>query len=273
MLVNDGSPDQSWALIEELARADRRVRGIDLMRNFGQHNALLCGIRSATKNIIITMDADLQHPPEEIPRLLAALQEGCDVVYGIPRKEQHTWLRAAASWLFRIFVQKLIGIRMAFDISAFRAFRRSLCGAMDSYRAPAVFIDILLGWATTRFGAVEVRHAPRPFGASSYSWTRLIAHCLTILTSFSTFPLRLASWIGFFFTLFGIGVLTYVVGLYLILGYSFPGFPFLASIISIFAGAQLFALGIMGEYLARIHFRLMEKPPYLVRHTTSDQPT
>lgn len=268
ILINDGSPDRSWDIICELAGEYPSVRGINLTRNFGQHNALLCGIRAATNDIIVTMDADLQHPPEEIPRLVSALEEGFDVVYGVPKKERHALFRATASQLLRTVVQGTMGIHIAFDISAFRAFRRQLRDAMESYRAPSVFIDVLLAWATTRFGAVEVQHAPRPFGRSSYSWSRLLGHCLTVLMSFSTVPLRLASWIGFFFTLFGIGVLVYVIGRYLVLGYSFPGFPFLASIIAIFAGAQLFALGIMGEYLARIHFRLMEKPPYVIRGTT-----
>ncbi len=268
ILINDGSPDCCWALIEDLARANPHIRGIDLMRNFGQHNALLCGIRAARFDVIITLDADLQHPPEEIPKLLTKLQEGFDIVYGVPYKEHHNPLRLAASRIFRTIVQGTMGIHIAFNISAFRAFRRPLRDAMETYRAPSVFIDVLLAWATTRFGSVEVQHAPRPFGKSSYSWFRLLNHCLTIMTSFSTLPLRLASWIGFILTLFGIGVLVYVIGLYLLLGYSMPGFPFLASIIAIFSGAQLFALGIMGEYLARIHFRLMEKPPYVIRGTT-----
>lgn len=268
ILINDGSPDRSWEAICKLAGEHACIHGINLTRNFGQHNALLCGIRAATKDIIVTMDADLQHPPEEIPKLLAKLEEGFDVVYGVPLQEHHGLFRSAASRLLRIVVQGAMGIHIAFDISAFRAFRRPLRDAMESYRAPSVFIDVLLAWATTRFGAVEVQHAPRPFGRSSYSWFRLANHCLTIITSFSTLPLRLASWIGFALTLFGIGVLVYVIGLYLLLGYSMPGFPFLASIIAIFSGAQLFALGIMGEYLARIHFRLMEKPPYVIRGTT-----
>lgn len=272
ILINDGSPDRSWEIICELAREHSFVRGINLTRNFGQHNALLCGIRAATKDIIVTMDADLQHPPEEIPRLVSRLEEGFDVIYGVPIKEHHHLLRATASRIFRIVVQAAMGIHTAFDISAFRAFRKSLREAMESYRAPSVFIDVLLAWATTRFGAVEVRHAPRPFGQSSYSWFRLMNHCITIMTSFSTIPLRLASWIGFILTIFGVGVLVYVVGLYLLLGYSMPGFPFLASIIAIFSGAQLFALGIMGEYLARMHFRLMEKPPYVIRNTTGHAP-
>ena len=272
LLVNDCSRDRSWEIIQTAAARNPRIRGFNMMKNFGQHNALLCGIRAAQFDVIVTLDADLQHPPEEIPKLLAKLEEGFDVVYGVPLKEHHNPLRSIASRLFRTVVQSAMGIHTAFDISAFRAFRQPLRDTMESYRAPSVFIDVLLAWATMRFGAVEVQHAPRPFGQSSYSWFRLLNHGITIMTSFSTIPLRLASWIGFVLTIFGIGVLVYVVGLYLLLGYSNPGFPFLASIIAIFSGAQLFALGIMGEYLARIHFRLMEKPPYVIRNTTGHAP-
>lgn len=266
ILVNDGSPDRCWALIEDLARADPRIRGIDLMRNFGQHNALLCGIRAARFDVIVTLDADLQHPPEEIPKLLAKLEEGYDVVYGLPEKNQHGLGRDLASRLIRS-VLKTMRVETAGIGNSFRAFRTPLRDAFTVYQGPFVSIDVLLTWGTRRFTALPVRHNPRPDGRSSYSLLRLLAHSFDVVTGFSTAPLQIASWIGFFFTLFGIGILIYVVGRYLILGYSAPGFPFLASIIAIFAGAQLFALGIIGEYIARMHFRLMDRPTYVIRQT------
>jgi glycosyltransferase involved in cell wall biosynthesis len=267
ILVNDSSPDRSWAIVTALVRADGRIHGIDLMRNFGQHNALLCGILNAQYDAIVTLDADLQHPPEEIPKLLAKLAEGFDVVYGVPAAEMHNIFRRLGSRIVRYIVGHALGIRHAAQISALRAFRTQLRAPMATYRSPFVFIDVLLTWSTTKIGAVTVQHDSRAAGKSSYSLFRLAEHCFNIITSFSTFPLRLASWIGFFFTLFGVLVLIYVVGVYLILGYSIPGFPFLASIIAIFSGAQLFALGIIGEYLARIHFRIMDKPAFVVRNT------
>ncbi|MBI2441549.1 MAG: glycosyltransferase family 2 protein [Lentisphaerae bacterium] len=272
ILVNDGSPDRSWRLIEELARADTRIRGIDLMRNFGQHNAVLCGIRAARYDVIITLDADLQHPPEEIPSLLAKLAEGYDVVYGRPAEEKHSLFRRLGSNTLRYIVGHVLGITNAAQISALRAFRARLREPFLTYSSPLVFIDVMLTWSTTRITAVSVRHAERSKGKSSYSLYQLLGWCFTVITSFSTLPLRLASWIGFFFTLFGVGVLVYVIGVYLILGYSIPGFPFLASIIAIFSGAQLFALGIIGEYLSRIHFRLMDKPPFVVRDSIGFPP-
>lgn len=267
ILVNDGSPDRCWALIEDLARADPRIRGINLMRNFGQHNALLCGIRAARFDVIVTLDADLQHPPEEIPKLLAKLAEGFDVVYGVPAAKKHNLFRRLASRLIRVIVHHALGIANASQISALRAFRTQLRDAFAEFQGPFVSIDVLLTWGTMRFTSVLVRHDARVHGRSSYSLPKLLAHCFDVITGFSTLPLRLASWIGFFFMLFGIGILIYVVSLYLIMGYSVPGFPFLASIIAIFAGAQLFALGIIGEYISRMHFRLMDRPTYVVRQT------
>jgi undecaprenyl-phosphate 4-deoxy-4-formamido-L-arabinose transferase len=126
----------------------------------------------------------------------------------------------------------------------------------------------LLTWGTTRFSAVLVRHQARQFGASTYTFRKLLVHAINMMTGFSRLPLQIASMVGFTFTLFGIGVLLVVLGRYLLHGDVVPGFPFLASIIAIFSGAQLFALGIIGEYVARMHFRMLEKPPYTIRTRT-----
>jgi glycosyltransferase involved in cell wall biosynthesis len=268
VLVNDGSPDRSWEVIQTLARANPWVRGISLMRNYGQHNALLCGIRAARYDIVVTMDDDLQNPPEEIPVLLAKLNEGFDVVYGTPEKEQHGLLRDLASIITKTVLQNSMGAATARKVSAFRAFRTILRAAFAEYRSPFISIDVLLTWATTRFAAVKVRHEPRRAGDSNYTLRKLIVHALNMVTGFSTLPLQLASWLGFGFTAVGFAVLVYVISRYVIEGGSVPGFPFLASMIAIFSGAQFFVLGIIGEYLARMHFRMMERPPYAVHLTT-----
>jgi glycosyltransferase involved in cell wall biosynthesis len=267
ILVNDGSRDRSWEVISELASQSSTVLGLNLMRNYGQHNALLCGIRAAKYEVIVTMDDDLQHPPEEIPRLLARLDEGFDVVYGAPKAEQNGLMRAIASRITRLALRTAIGSEVAKNVSAFRVFRTQLREAFASYQSPFVSIDVLLSWATTRFGAIMVPFQPRHSGSSNYTFTKLVRHALDMMTGFSTAPLRLAGLIGFSCTLFGIGVFIYVVGRYCLEG-SIPGFPFLASIIAIFSGAQLFALGVIGEYLARMHFRTMDRPVYTIRSTT-----
>ncbi len=265
ILVNDGSPDGSWAIIEKLLSEYPVIRAIDLMRNYGQHNALLAGIRAARYDIIVTMDDDLQHPPEEIPRLLAKLDEGYDVVYGAPQKMQHGLLRNLASSITKLVLQSVMGAETARNISAYRVFRTSLRAAFANYNSPSVSIDVLLTWGTRRFSHIPVTHAPRAAGTSNYTLGKLLVHAVTMITGFSVWPLRIASLLGFVMTAFGLGVLAYVIGVFLILGYSVPGFPFLGSIVAIFSGTQMFILGMIGEYIARIHFRTMDQPSYVVR--------
>jgi undecaprenyl-phosphate 4-deoxy-4-formamido-L-arabinose transferase len=268
ILVNDSSPDNSWEVISKLARQYSWIRPINLMRNYGQHNALLCGIRAAQYDVIVTMDDDLQHPPEEIPRLLGKLAEGYDVVYGTPEHEQHGFGRDVASWITKLALQNVMGAEIAQKVSAFRAFRAEVARAFAHYSGAFVSIDVLLTWGSNRFSLLSVRHEPRKSGASGYTIRKLITHAMNMMTGFSTVPLQFASIVGFFFTLFGVGVLAYVIGRFLWLGGSVPGFPFLASIIALFSGAQLFALGIIGEYLARMHFRMMERPSYVIRESS-----
>lgn len=267
ILVNDGSRDHSWEVASSWAQRCREIVAINLMRNYGQHNALLCGIRAAQHEVIITMDDDLQHPPEEIPKLLAKLGEGYDVVYGTPQQEQHGLWRDLASVAVKMVLQGTMGAEIARQVSAFRVFRAAVRDAFTQYHGNFVSIDVLLTWATMRFAAVGVSHQPRLLGKSNYDFLKLVRHAFNMMTGFSTMPLQLASWVGFGFTLFGFGVLVYVLGMYMLLGTSVQGFPFLASIIAIFSGAQLFALGIFGEYLARMYSITMRRPSYAVRDT------
>jgi undecaprenyl-phosphate 4-deoxy-4-formamido-L-arabinose transferase len=268
VLVEDHSSDRTWEVICELARRRPGVRGFRLMRNYGQHNALLCGIRRARAGIIVTIDDDLQNPPEEIPRLLSKLDEGYDVVYGTPQRQRHGFLRNAASRITKLALQGTMGASTAGSVSAFRAFRTSLRGAFDQYRGAFVFIDVLLTWGGCRFAAVEVKHDPRTLGRSNYTFQKLVVHALNMTTGFSTAPLKLASLVGFFFTLLGGVMLLYVLINFVVYGSLVHGFAFLASTIIILSGAQLFALGIVGEYLARIHVRTMDRPPYAVLCST-----
>jgi undecaprenyl-phosphate 4-deoxy-4-formamido-L-arabinose transferase len=265
ILVDDGSPDSSWQVIERLSQEQKWVRGVKLLRNFGQHNATLCGIRAARYEVIVTLDDDLQNPPEEIPLLLAKLEEGFDVVYGAPQQVRQNLWRSLASHVIRLVLRNVMGNEVAWQVSPFRAFHARVRNAFANYSSPSVFIDVLLTWGAARFTVVSVRQDARTVGTSTYTFGKLLSLAMNMLTGFSTLPLRAASTIGFFFTLFGLGVLAYVIGRFLITGYSIPGFPFLASVIAIFSGATLFALGIIGEYLARIYTHSMGQPPYVVR--------
>ena len=272
ILVNDGSRDDTWSVIERLCAGHSWVRGICMMRNYGQHNALLCGIRAARFDILMTMDDDLQHPPEELPKLLAALTPERDVVYAPPDREQHGFLRNLSSVVTKLALGSAMGGETARKASAWRVFRTQVRDAFADYHSPLVSIDVLLTWGTARFASLPLRHDPRIAGKSNYTFGKLVRHAFNMMTGFSVLPLQLASVVGLVFLLFGMVVLAFVMGRYLRSGTSVAGFPFLASIIAIFSGAQLFALGIFGEYLARMHLRIMDKPAYVVRVTAEAKP-
>ena len=265
VLVNDGSPDESWECIEALAAEDPRIRGLNLMRNYGQHNATLAGIRAARNDVIITIDDDLQNPPEEIPKVLARLDDGCDVVYGTPIVKQLGFARKFVTALAKMALRHAMGIRDAGIVSPFRAFRSDLRPAFVEFQGPYVSIDVLLSWSTSRFASVPVRHDARASGDSNYTVRKLAAYALTMLTGFTTRPLRFASILGLVVTFFGLVLLVIVLVRYFAYGNPVPGFPFLASAIAIFSGAQLLTLGIIGEYLGRVHVRMMDRPTYAIR--------
>lgn len=264
IFVHDGSPDRSWDIIARLAKKYKWVRGIRLMRNYGQHNATLCGVRAAHYEIVVTMDQDLQHPPEAIPALIQKLEEGFDVVYGAPRKLPQGFWRNILTANIKSLLAYVMGVPSVRNISAFRAFRTHLRDAFVNFQNPSLTLDVLLSWGTTHFTSVLV-DMPRA-ERSNYNFFALVKAAMWILTGYSTAPLRLASWIGFVMTLFGAGVFVYVIFIYFTAG-SLPGFPFLASIISLLGGAQLFTLGIFGEYLARIFDRSMDRPSYIIQET------
>lgn len=265
ILVNDGSRDQSWQKIQELCAEYSCIRAFDLMRNYGQHNALLCGIHQARYQIIVTMDDDLQHLTEEISKLLSKLDEGYDVVYGTPDTEKHNLWRNLTSKVIKAILKKAMKVETAQKVSAFRAFRSEIRQAFSNYQGSFVSIDVLLSWGTTRFSHVTVAHNKRQFGTSTYTLRKLLTHAFTLITGFSILPLQLASILGFISMLFGFIILIYVVIRYFNSGGSVPGFTFLASTIAIFSGVQLFAIGIIGEYLGRLFTRSLDHPTYTIR--------
>jgi len=271
VLVDDGSGGATWPTVAGLAGSNPRVRGLRLSRNYGQHNALVAGLRAARYDTTITIDDDLQNPPEEIPNLLARLAEGdLDVVYGVPPQAEQALWRRLAGRMSRRAMRTVLGMKSAPEVTSFRAFRTRLRDAFEGQLGTNVALDALLSWGTTRFGSVPVTHAPRTEGTSNYTFGKLVRFTLDTTTGYSAVPLQIASVAGLVTALFGVVILVWAVGRPVVTGQSVPGFPFLASIIAIFSGVQLFTLGIIGEYLARMHFRVMSKPTYVVSETTSD---
>lgn len=267
LLVNDGSPDDSWRIICELAQRYPAIRGVNLMRNYGQHNATLCGLRLARYDVTVTMDDDLQHDPEHIDKLVSKLSEGNDVVYGVFSERKQGVVRATFAALTKRAVAWVMGAGSVRDIGAFRAIRTNVRRAFAGFDGDEVLLDVLLSWGTSRFASVRVAESERAAGSSNYTLWKLVRVSLLVLTSYTTAPLRLANIVGLGFISFGVAAFIHVLYNYFVLG-SIPGFSFLAAIILLFGGAQLFALGIIGEYLARIFNRTTGRPPYTVGQLT-----
>lgn len=268
IFVNDGSQDQSWQLINQIVQKYAWARGINFMRNYGQDNATLCGLRAARFPVTITMDDDLQHPPEELHKLVEKLEEGSDVVFGVAKKVHENFFRYLVTLLTKKILASIIRSKSLKEISALRAFRTNLREAFSHFNSPSVNLDFLLSWGTSKFTSTQINIEKRKQGRSNYTLSKLITTTLLILTTFSTAPLRLASFLGFFMTLVGLAVFIYVIVIALTQG-SVPGFPFLASIIALFSGAQLFTLGIFGEYLAHVFNRSTDRPAYVVEQEIS----
>ncbi|MGE5827907.1 MAG: glycosyltransferase family 2 protein [Micromonosporaceae bacterium] len=266
ILVVDGSPDrQTWEVARELALHHPQVKAMQLARNYGQHNALIAGVRAARYDVIVTMDDDLQHPPEEIPKLLDALTDDLDLVYGIADREEHGIMRSLASRIIKSGMSSGMGVRDARLLSAFRIFRTFLRDAFDAVQGPHVSVDVSLSWATTRVGAVTVRMDDRREGQSGYTVRSLVAHALNMMFGYSTKPLRLVTYLGFLVGVCGLALTARVLWLYLVGGTTVAGFTTIASMVAIFSSAQMIAIGVLGEYVGRIHAHGMGRPTYVVR--------
>jgi undecaprenyl-phosphate 4-deoxy-4-formamido-L-arabinose transferase len=271
ILVDDGSPDDSWQVLCRLQEADPEgVTAIQLMRNFGQHNALMCGFRHARGRLIVTLDDDLQHPPEEIAKLLAALSEQeLDLVYGCPLRKKHRFWRNAGSTVVTSFYR--LAFRSAITITSFRAMRRQLVESILSYSKSFTFIDGLLAWNTQRIGQVAVEHHPRANGRSGYSLAKLLLLAFNLFTNFSLLPLQLVSGCGLFAAGSGFLAGVYYLALYFFHNITVPGYASIIIAVLVLGGMQLLALGILGEYMGRLHLNVNRKPQYVKRHVLPRQ--
>lgn len=273
IVVCDRPRDNSWAVVQELSRTRPELRAYRLQRNFGQHPATLFGLRQARGEYIATMDEDLQHSPEDVPALLAASKEIGGIAFGKFEAPQHGLWRNLTSAMAKWFLARYVGQEIASNASAFRVFPARLCRAFDHYRGERVAIDVLLSWSGAPIRTVPCPHAPRAEGHSGYTLRKLVAYLGDLLVGYSTVPLRMASLSG----LAAVG-LAALIGLYVVInwlryGSAVPGFAFLAMAVAIFSGAQLLALGIIGEYLGRLYFNVLGKPQYFVAEAVHDGET
>ena len=268
IFVDDLGPGNAWEKICHLRSKRRNVIGVQLMRNTGQHNAVMCGLRHAHGDIIITMDDDLQHEPESIPQLIECLRRtNSDLVYGVYDSKKHAGTRNFGSWVVTRFYR--IVSRMPITITSFRAVRRELVAAILHYDLNFTFIDGLLAWNTQRIETIPVAHHPRAQGKSGYTLRALLALALNIFTNFSLIPLQVVSLLGITTAVTGLGLGSWYLIAAMRSAIEVPGYASTIVAILVLGGIQMLSLGVIGEYVGRLHLNVNRKPQYTVRQTIS----
>ena len=272
ILVDDGSPDASWSKLEQLCMLDPgHVLAVQLMRNYGQHNALMCGLAMARGALVVTMDDDLQNPPEEIPKMIAAIGQGdLDLVYGQPEGRRHAGWRNLGSAIIVHFYRTVF--RNPVMPSQFRIMRHQLAKSVKFYDLNFTYLDGLLAWCTRRIGEVAVAHHARAAGKSNYSISKLMVLTLNLYTNFSLLPLQLVTGLGMLTAFSGFALGLYYLVQFLVSNISVPGFASTIIAVLIMGGMQLLALGVIGEYLGRLHLNVNRKPQFVVRRSLAGTP-
>lgn len=268
ILVNDGSADRSWPMIEQACDAYPAVRGINLRINTGQHNAIMAGLRAANGARIVVMDDDLQHAPEDIGKLLAKLEEGYDLCYAAFRRPQHALWKTAGSAFRDLTVHALLGMPRGMRISSFKAMSADIAREITRYQGPFPYVDGLALMVTRNVANVELEHHPRLDGTGHYGLRQSLSLWAKVAMNFSVVPLRVASWLGLGFAAFG-----FLYAVWLVVQQLFferievPGWASLVVAILIIGGVQLLALGAIGEYLGRAYLHMTAKPQYVIKST------
>src|SRR3989344_5693727 len=266
ILIDDGSRDKSWEVMQKLHEKYKRVKIVQLMKNFGQNNALMCGLNFASGNRMIIMDDDLQHLPEEIPKLISKMDECYDVVYGKYLKKKHVWYRNIASTLVYGSFSKMIGLKM--KVSAFKIINRQVVNEIIKFKSQNPHIDIYIARVLSpqRISNVIVRHASRKYGETNYNFWTLSKWALDILFNFTTYPLTLAIIIGFFFSIFSFFLAFLYFISYFLTDIHVSGFTTLILAVTFFSGIILFVIGIIGRYIGSIFLDVNNKPQFVIRN-------
>jgi len=268
ILVDDCSVDKSFEVMKQLNENDNRVKVIQLLRNFGQHNAIICGMNYSSGNYVITMDDDLQNPPEEIPNLLNEIKKGYDCVIGSPAIKQHAKYRNVGSYMIGKSYEKIFAKPKHVKMSSFRILSRSLVDSIITYKSANPMIDALILKNTRNVSNIEVKHDARKYGESNYSLRKSYKLAMDILVNYSTIPLRFISWIGFVSAVIGGLIVVYVLIGKLSGLISAAGWSSIIALISIFSGLILISFGVVGEYLIRIIGQFSYSEQYSIRSSS-----
>ncbi|MEJ2360484.1 MAG: glycosyltransferase [Gammaproteobacteria bacterium] len=275
VLVDDGSRDQSIEMIKQASAEHEQIVGVLLNRNYGQHSAVMAGLAQSRGDVVVTLDADLQNPPEEIPKLLAEIDKGADVVGSVRQLRKDSLFRKLSSALINKAVQMATGVLMHDYGCMLRAYRRQVVDAMLQCHERSTFIPVLGNMFAHKTAEVAVEHAKRENDQSKYSLLKLINLQFDLLTSMTTFPLRLLSLIGGGLAVLGFVLAGLLIVLRLIYGpeWAAQGVFTVFAILFIFMGTQILAMGLLGEYIGRIYNDVRARPRYFIREIVSQQET
>lgn len=267
ILVDDASPDDSWQIMRQLRVQDRRVKILQHMRNFGQHKATLCGLHYSKGDLVITMDDDLQHPPEEIPKLIEAIRNNdeIDAVFAAYGVKQHSWFRNLGTNAINAITSYVFTKNKGLKLTSFRIMRRPIVNEIENTRYHNPRICQLLLQITHRITNVQVTHHPRKLGRSGYSFRRLVSDALDNILSNSSLPLQVVSYIGFGSSLLSVVLSLYYLYIYFLARISVPGWITIILLLLFFFGILFFSLGIVGEYLIRILREVQGSPRSIIR--------
>ncbi len=266
--TDDGSRDRSWEILEGLHAQDpERVRLVRFNRNYGQHMAVFAGFERVRGQVVATLDADLQNPPEELPRLVAKLEEGYDVVGGWRQARQDSWLRKLPSYVVNRITSKVVGVDLKDYGCMLRAYRREVVDAMNACQETSSFIPALANTFARDVVEIPVGHAQRQGGTSKYGLMRLLRLNFDLMTGFSVLPIQLVSLLGSVVALVGLGFGVFLFVRRLIVGPEVEGVFTLFAILFVFVGLQILGVGLIGEYVGRIYREVRQRPRYIVRET------
>ena len=268
ILVNDAGPDNSWEVIQSLAASNDFVRGINLRRNTGQHNAIMAGLNNVRGRIVAIMDDDLQHPPSALGELMGALKDGHDVCYTKYLNRQHAWWKQVGSQFNDYVATLLLGKPKGLYLSSFKAMRREIVDEIIKYDGPYTYIDGLILDVTQSVTAVDIVHQARHDGESNYNLRRLISLWLKMATSFSILPLRFATYMGFGLAALSLFMLVFVVVAKLLHPEFPPGWASLIAVVLFIGGVQTLCIGMVGEYLGRTYLKLNGRQQFIIGSTT-----
>jgi len=264
LFVDDGSRDRTPELLAGLGASDPRVRVVRFTRNYGQEAAVEALYLNARGRWLIQMDGDLQHPPEQIPVLIAKKDEGYDVVYGVREGRRDAFLRVAASRTMQWGMRSLMEIELPEDVSTFRLMSAPIARLVAALPERRKFFSALLVWSGARIASVRVSHAARHTGTTHYNFTKLLNHTFDLIVGFTSKPLRYIGTLGFAFAALGLGLGVWVIARKLLWNYGVMGWPSLFAAIVILGGVQLIATSVIGEYIARIYVQAQARPLYNV---------